>query len=272
MLSADSRLAKIFGLYGEAEIKRSFDDRFIPLVENLLLREGDVLRTWRHAGARILFDDGNYVVLRSHSRARLVSLSPTRSSQRPEIRLELMEGLIWSRTQGKVKGDFIIETPTAQTIVRGTDFRLKIEAGNATRLEVLDGTVELLAGGQSVSVPARRGVLSMAGEEIGSVEVLPSAPAELLEPKPKQVVRATSFDQTFRWMPVPGATAYRLEIASDEGFIDLAAERKVGPEPTVRITGLEPGTYFWRVSALNANGFEGEPAGDSYFVFVQERR
>jgi hypothetical protein len=57
MLDSPGTLAKIATFYGEAEVKRSFDSRFVPLVPNLLLREGDEIRTWRGAGARILFED-----------------------------------------------------------------------------------------------------------------------------------------------------------------------------------------------------------------------
>ena len=270
MLGADYTLARIAGLYGEAEVRRSFDKRYIPLIENLLLREGDVLRTWRHAGARILFENGNYIVLRSHSKARLLSLKPSGSSTRPNVRLELIEGNIWSRTVGKVKGSFVIETPTASTIIRGTDFRLKVEAGQATRLEVLDGTVELEAGDETVVVPAASGILARGGDDVSPLEPLPEAPRELTEPQPEEVVRAPSFDQMFRWTAVSGAQSYRLQIARDEGFFDLAEERLTGAKTSVRLTGLEPGTYFWRVTAVSPTGFEGPPAGDSYFVFVKK--
>jgi hypothetical protein len=40
MLDAPGALAKAASFYGEAEVKRSFDSRFVPLVKNLLLREG----------------------------------------------------------------------------------------------------------------------------------------------------------------------------------------------------------------------------------------
>jgi len=271
LLRPDHTLAKIAGLYGEAEIQRSFDDRYIPVIENLLLREGDVVRTWRHSGARILFENGTYVVLRSHSKARLISLQASGSAGTPRVRLELMEGNIWSRTVGTPKGDFVIETPTASTIIRGTDFRLKVEAGQATRLEVLEGAVELLAGDRTLLVPAHSGILSRGDGHLTGLEPLPSAPSELLEPQAKQVFRASVFDGVFRWTPVGGAQSYRLEIARDEGFFDLVEERLTGARTSVRINGLEPGTYFWRVSALSPTGFEGPPGNGSYFVFVEKR-
>ena len=271
MFGADRTLAKIAGIYGEAEVHRSFDDRYIPVVENLLLREGDVLRTWRHSGARILFDNGSQVVLRSHTKARLITMQAAiGSSPRPRVRLELVEGNLWIRTMGESDGGFLIDTPTASTITRGTDFRLKVEAGRATRLEVLEGAVELEAGGETVLVPAQQGVLARGTGGMASPEPLPQAPDELVAPHAEQVFRASAFEETFRWTPVPGAQSYRLEIARDAGFFDLAEERLTGAR-SARISGLEPGTYFWRVSALSRSGFEGPPADGSYFVFVEKR-
>ncbi|MGH9461783.1 MAG: FecR domain-containing protein [Vicinamibacteria bacterium] len=273
LLATDRILAKIAGVYGEAEVRRSFDDRYIPVVENLLLREGDLLRTWRHSGARILFDGGSQVVLRSHSKARLIALPSTvpsaGTSSKARIRLELVEGNIWTRTLGGSETGFLIETPTANTMTRGTDFRLKVEAGQATRLEVLEGEVELEAGDQTVVVPSRQGAIS--GGDTPTLEPLPQAPEGLIAPHAEEVFRASSFDVVFRWTPVPGAQSYRLEISRDTGFFDLAEERLTGARTDARITGLEPGTYFWRVSALSPSGFEGPPAAGSYFVFVEKR-
>lgn len=274
MLAADRTLAKIAGVYGEAEVRRSFDDRYIPVVQDLLLREGDLLRTWRHSGARIQFDGGSQVVLRSHSKARLITLPSTLpsaagASSKARVRLELVEGSIWTRTLGGGETGFLIETPTANTMTRGTDFRLKVEAGQATRLEVLEGEVELEAGDQTVLVPSQQGVFSRGDTPI--LERLPQAPERLVAPHAEQVFRASSFDAVFRWTPVPGAQSYRLEISRDIGFFDLAEERLTGARTDARITGLEPGTYFWRVSALSPSGFEGPPAEGSYFVFVEKR-
>ena len=193
------------------------------------------------------------------------------SSSKPRVRLELVEGNIWIRTLGGSNGGFLIDTPTASTITRGTDFRLKVEAGQATRLEVLEGAVELESGDQTVLVPAQQGVFARGIGDAPIPEPLPQAPDELVAPHAEQVFRASAFDVTFRWTPVPGAQSYRLEIAHDTGFFDLAEERLTGARTAARISGLEPGTYFWRVSALSPSGFEGPPADGSYFVFVEKK-
>jgi hypothetical protein len=270
MLSKDQVLVKVAQHYGETEVRRSFDRSFIPVVDNLLLREGDVLRTWRKSGGRILFDDGNYIVMKSNSRAKIKELGTVGPST-AHARIELLEGSIWSRIGEKVLGAFEFETPSASTIIRGTEFRLKVEAGNTTRLEVLDGAVEIQSGDSSVNVPARKGIVSRSGEALGVPEDIPLAPEALLAPQPEQVFRGESFDQHFRWTQVPEAVDYRIAIARDSSFFEIVEERQTGVEPTVRIMGLEPGTYFWRVTALSEEGFEGVAAEPSYFVVVQTR-
>ena len=269
MLEFPGTLAKVASFYGEAEVKRSFDPRFIPLVPNLLLREGDEIRTWRGAGARILFDDGNYILLKSQSRATLVSLGTREQPATSRLQLFLKEGSIWSQMEHELRGRFEVKTPTANTIIRGTEFRVKVEPGEATRVEVLDGRVDFEMGERRLSVGRQEGALAVNGSDALANSPLPPAP-ELLAPLPEEVLRSESFDQVFLWGAVEGAEVYSFEIARDDRFFDLVAERRVGPEATVRIQGIEPGTYFWRVTSI-VRGFESSPAESRYFVFVDRR-
>ncbi len=266
LLDSPGTLAKVASFYGEAEVKRSFDARFIPLVSNLLLREGDEIRTWRGAGARILFEDGNYVLLKSQSRATLVSLGTRGEPATSRLKLFLKEGSVWSQMEHELRGRFEVTTPSANTIIRGTEFRVKVEPGEATRVEVLDGRVDFEMGERRLSVGRQEGALAVTGSDTLAPAPLPPAP-ELLAPLPEEVLRSDAFDQTFRWGAVEGAEVYSFEIARDDRFFDVVAERRAGPEASVRIQGIEPGTYFWRVTSI-VRGFEGSPAASRYFVFV----
>jgi hypothetical protein len=218
---------------------------------------------------RILFDDGNYVLLRSQSRATIVSLGTREQPATSRLQLFLKEGSVWSQMEHELRGRFEVKTPTANTIIRGTEFRVKVEPGEATRVEVLDGRVDFEMGESRLSVGRQEGALAVNGSDALAPSPLPPAP-ELLAPLPQEVLRGQSFDQTFRWQSVEGAEVYSFEIARDERFFDLVAERRVGTEASVRIQGIEPGTYFWRVTSI-VRGFEGSPAGSRYFVFVDRR-
>jgi hypothetical protein len=162
-----------------------------------------------------------------------------------------------------------VKTPTANTIIRGTEFRVKVEPGDATRVEVLDGRLDFEMGERRLSLGEQEGAIAVAGAHLLEPSALPDPP-ELLEPLPAEVLRSETFDQAFHWQKVEGALAYSFELARDESFFDMVSERRVGPETSVRIHGLEPGTYFWRVSAI-AGGFEGSPAPARYFVFVHRQ-
>ena len=272
MLASDGVLAKVANMYGEAEVKRSFDDRFIPIVPNLLLREGDEIRTWRGSGVRILFEDGNYVFVNSHSKVKVVSLGKTEVSGASRLQVLLKEGSVWSRIENKLKGRYEIRTAGAITTIRGTDFRVKVEPGDATRVEVLDGSVDFEAGDSRITVGSQQGALANGSEGPLAAAPLPPPPDELVTPQPQEVIRGEAFNQLFEWTPVSGARAYWLVISRDDRFFDKVVERRVGPEPSVRIANLDPGTYFWRVSTERSNGFEGSPSESRYFVFVRPQQ
>ncbi|GMR22036.1 MAG: FecR domain-containing protein [Acidobacteriota bacterium] len=271
MLSSDGMLAKVASAYGDVEVKRVFDKRFIPVVKNLLLREGDEIRTWSGSGVRILFEDGNYVFVNSHTKVKVVSLGEMPAQASSRLQILLKEGSIWSQIKKQLKGRFEIRTSTANTIIRGTNFRVKVEPGDATRLEVLEGTVDFEVAGAPVSVGSQQGALTNGDGAPVSLVTLPPSPRTLDAPEPQEVIRGDEFNQLFRWNTVSGASAYHLVIAKDELFFDVVDQRQVGPEASVRIPSLEPGTYFWRVSTVTASGFEGSFSKSRYFVFVKSR-
>jgi hypothetical protein len=271
LLSTDGVLAKVSSSHGEVEVKRVFDKRFIPVVNNLLLREGDEIRTWSGSGVRILFEDGSYVFVNSHTKVKVISLGESNASATSRLQILLKEGSIWSQIQKQLNRQFEIRTTTASTIIRGTRFRVKVEPGNATRVEILEGAVDFQAGGEPVSVGAQQGALALGGGEPVTPSALPQPPQSLDAPQPQEVIRSNEFDQLFRWSPVASAASYHLVIAKDNQFFDVVDERQVGPEAAVRIPSLEPGTYFWRVSAIGADGFEGSFSDSRYFVFVKRQ-
>ncbi|MDX6383109.1 MAG: hypothetical protein QOK48_682 [Blastocatellia bacterium] len=52
-----------------------------------------------------------------------------------------------------------------------------------------------------------------------------------------------------RWGPQPGATRYRLQLATEPSFADILFDRVISGNQ-YKVEGLEPGRYFWRVAPL----------------------
>jgi hypothetical protein len=57
------------------------------------------------------------------------------------------------------------------------------------------------------------------------------------------------------WEEVAGASHYRVEVASDTTFRDQLLHQRRLIVPEKRLTHLEEGNYYWRVSRVNLEGF-----------------
>jgi Papain-like cysteine protease AvrRpt2 len=53
------------------------------------------------------------------------------------------------------------------------------------------------------------------------------------------------------WYPVPGATGYRVQVATDAAFSNVVHDESVA-RVRVSVDGLLPGSYFWHVQATGA--------------------
>ncbi len=179
--------------------------------------------------------------------------------------LKLLDGLVEIVTahSGEGRTAIDVETPTAIGGVRGTEFRVAVEpaadaAPVATRVETLDGAVELQGQGEVLAVTGGHGSRVREGEAPGPLHPLPPAPVLA---DPPDGARPAAF--AFRWEPVDGAAGYVVEIAEDAAFHRLAHRAAVdGPEyapAQVRLPLREAG-YHWRVSAVDADGFQGRPS------------
>jgi hypothetical protein len=83
---------------------------------------------------------------------------------------------------------------------------------------------------------------------------LPAAPSAI-EPSTGADVVA---DARFVWSAVGESADYRLQIARDPDFSQVVLERDAGNLTRVEIPGIDPGRYYWRVSAANGRGEWGE--------------
>jgi hypothetical protein len=80
-------------------------------------------------------------------------------------------------------------------------------------------------------------------------------PAILFAPKDGETLRIFGEDGTIRltWGAVDNAIVYKIEVAKEDEFSE--AESQVLPENSTDII-VRPGTYYWRVKAVNPRGEE----------------
>jgi len=125
------------------------------LESSSVLRSGDAIETAANGGARLELSTGTRLALSGLTAFRIDNQGPTE-------RFALTRGEVTAHVAKLSPGErFIIETPDAEIEVRGTQFRLRVLAKSEpcavhsrTRLEVVEGVVDVRSGGHGVRVSA----------------------------------------------------------------------------------------------------------------------
>ena len=103
-----------------------------------------------------------------------------------------------------------------------------------------------------------------------------AAPAQLIAPEDRQVLEGDLANYNFAWATVSNAARYHVEVAADSEFKQLVDETWVaGTSAEVQsldLSDLDPGTYFWRVSALDAEGYESAWSHTAHFIYPMSLR
>lgn len=160
-----------------------------------------------------------------------------------------------------------INTAGGRAILRDGESQLTIEAGArpSTTLTVYRGSGQLRSGAQLVTVPEGFGARATTGERIAPVHRLPLAPRWVERPT-RLLLAEGDHAIEGRYAPgepgtPPGApepAEWRVQLARDEAFTAIAADARV-PAAVDRLTvpAVPAGNYFVRVSAFDAEHFEG---------------
>ena len=95
-------------------------------------------------------------------------------------------------------------------------------------------------------------------------------------PRTVRFSRAISRTTTSRGPASAMPLVYHLEVSADSEFKQLVDETWVaGTSAQVQsldLSDLEPGTYFWRVSALDADGYESAWSHTAHFIYPMSLR
>lgn len=222
------------------------------LREGMLVDDKEGIRTEDSTFVSLVSGDGSRIVLPSSSQ---VELHWEEEHERLQIMLRQGQVESYVRKQAEDDEHYQVLTPVGVLGVRGTHFRVRIAEGETRSLsEVLEGGVAArrVDDEQSaVLVGARQGLNLLPQGELRPVELLPAP--RLLGQGGRDM---SSGNWTLLLQPLPGATRYRVQLASDEQFLRIRQER-FSEMPSVNFSGLPVDTYHVRLSAFDDNGLEG---------------
>ncbi|MBZ4420915.1 FecR domain-containing protein [Myxococcus sp. RHST-1-4] len=218
------------------------------------LYAGELLLTGKGARAELALADGSTVRLMEDGMLRLGALE-LMANLRRKVQLELLRGTVETVAAPGGEGSiFEVRTRGAVAGVRGTQFRVSAQEDGISRLETLEGRVGLIA---------KKGDLDVVGG-YGS-RAMPDGATEPPRPLLVAPTMVDPRDGTFpvapklTWAAVSGARRYRVEVARTADFgAGVRTYDARGAE--LEVPDLGEGKWFWRVLAVDADGFIGFPS------------
>lgn len=247
--------ATLIAYRGKIAVER--DGKPLTPDKGMVLQEGDRIITDASSFATFVLANGSRITLPSQTAVRLATMRRLLLNDAVDFDIAVEKG----RAETKVipiapgKGWFRLRTPSAVSAVRGTEFRVAYDTADTPSLtEVTQGTVAVGAPLAPSPAAIEQGFgASVSASGKVDTEALLAAPA-LREPGRIQIAPAVAlaFD------PVPGAVAYHVQIASDAGFVDIAAEAR-STAPAATFGDIGNGNWFVRLTAVAASGLEGMP-------------
>lgn len=228
-----------------------------PAAPGATLGEGAQLASAADGHAVLRLIDGTLLRLRPDSQLQLTESRRVPRTPVTRAGARLQQGRVEveaPRTRPGQPG-FQIDTPQGVLGVRGTEFRVASDAGR-TRGEVLAGTVAVAgpSGAGEQAVGAGFGsVVDASGRVSPPVPLLPAPDTTALPRLQERVL------MRFPLPPLPGAVAWRGQVARDTGFQQVLADvLATGGE--LRIADLPDGAYQLRLRGVDGGGLEGRDA------------
>lgn len=239
-------------LKGDVLTKGNANEEWHALHLNDVLRAGSEVRTGGDGAVEISAEDGTVYLMRSNTSLRVKTLK--RGLKFFIQRLYLQTGRIISKIKAAtgLEPRYEIQTPSAVTAARGTEFNVSVDTNNYTRAEVLEGTVDVAAMTRKAIVNEGEGIVVKMNEP-------PAQPRKLLPP-PELIGREPLYRAmplSFQFKRVEGASSYKVMLTRDRDARDVVEEIVGRPDERLDIFNVDDGVYYLRSLTVDDAGLEG---------------
>lgn len=143
--------ATVSYLKGSAEILEPGKGPWAPLRLQDVLEEGDQVRTHDGTQMELLLADRSRLRFAGNSEFKVIRLEAGTPSTPRDVNVHVQLGKAWAtvtKTLG-TKGNFAVSCDQAVAGVRGTVYRMNVEADRSALVRVYDGTVHVTGGGKA---------------------------------------------------------------------------------------------------------------------------
>ncbi len=271
--AADQKHAKFVNLDGKVEVKKVNSVRWVEADFRTSLDKGDQIKTGPDGDARITFTDGTTYTMKPDSLV-VVEENSSDSNKPSSSAIGITTGEVnWAtptRTLAESKAQVRVEDTKAQL---GSNSRGAVKAdpeNKSSEIVVSSGTAQVQRGQERIDLAQWEKATIPNNGPIQKSNVL--APPDLVAPLNLAPIIAENpkiSPVRFEWKPVQDAVTYTLRISTTAMFTKTVTDKKVNGT-AVEITGLDPGDYFWNVSATDGKKQTSEVSEIFKFTLVAQ--
>ena len=265
--------ARFVNLDGKVEVKKVNSVNWETADYHTTLDRGDLIRTSSDGAARLTFVDGTTYTIKNDSFVTVEENSIDRD-RTTSVGVHIESGAVdlatgtWESPRSKAEVSFANARASLQENSRAAV--RSDPAKDENQITISAGAAQMQVGEQHVDIGKWEQVSFATNGPVTKTNVL--APPDLampvnlqplIEPDPKHATLH------FAWSPVADAITYDLRVSTNSMFTRIVAEKMV-TGISADLTGLDPGEYFWTVTATDANKRQSAPSDPFKFTLVTQ--
>jgi hypothetical protein len=256
-----ARMVRFYRLEGDVRVKKQGEFSWEQADSSMVLQIGDQVKTSSSASAQLIYFDGTVTTIEPGSLLEIRELYENPVTKVRRVKEKLNRGKLRASTQEQPVAGSYHEVTTEKVAARTDEegeFRVAYDPDKRTaEFDVFEGRIEVSSPNKSASLVAGERIRSSAEGRLSGKEVMPGVP-RLINPRDQKVFISEDPEQqtiTLSWENVPGASAYHLMISNRALFTDPLHDGK--QSKTTAMVAPDPGSYFWKVAAVDANDTSG---------------
>ena len=252
--------ARIISFEGDVRIIRAATRETLVITKETHVAAGDTVQTQADGKATIQMADGSVYSVRPNSTIVIRDNSSIFGGN--NVRVSLDDGQLNVRTQDLAQNtENIVEMSESETRLRSqTDASFNADAQNNNgEIRISRGSVETTVAGTQQTISENEFASVSSGRLTNKEQLLPSP--RLLQPaNASSVVDVTGSGASvaFVWQPEGGSSVVssHFQLAKSPYFApdSMLVDRGSLSQRDFRVTGLLPGTYYWRARASSRSG------------------
>ncbi len=274
--AAVGQQAHFTALDGTIRVRKGNGNSWINADYNVPLEKGDVVQTGAEGMAKIVFNDGTNYTVKQDSLI-VIEENSANDQQQTNVSVAVTTGTVDLTTATYVQGS------KSQVIVAGAKASLAPDSSAMVHNNPKDDQHEILVKKGSGDIERNGEVVRLSSWEKVSfasasksmeraTEVGPPAPITPGNMMPVFInAGEKSKEVEFAWTPMANATGYRLRISHNPYFSSLLLDRKVDT-PSVVVTGLPLGAYYWSIQSYDAAGKESIESEKNRFTIIAKAK